>query len=88
MGRYSAMDRDHRWERTQSAYDLLVHGRAAHHVEDAPTAAREAYVITDAFLAAFDSDRPAFSVTNFANADMVGHTGVIPATIAGVEAMS
>ena len=32
--------------------------------------------ITDAFIAAFDSDRPAFSVINFANADMVGHTGV------------
>jgi len=241
VGRYFAMDRDQRWERTQSAYDLLVHGRAAHHVEDAPTAAREAYArsetdefitatlvgeagsiragdsvlclnfrpdrmrqivralaepgfgdegaalpgwrgrdgappvaglatmtpyqqgwpypsaftaaqpedtlaavisragetqlhvaetekyahvtyffnggveqplpgerrelvasqrdvatydqkpqmsardITDAFLAAFHSDRPAFSVINFANADMVGHTGVIPATILAVQ---
>ena len=44
VGRYFAMDRDGRWERTQSAYDLLVHGRAAHHVEDAPAAAREAYL--------------------------------------------
>ena len=241
VGRYFAMDRDQRWERTQSAYDLLVHGRAEHHVRDAPTAAREAYArgetdefitatrvgeegriragdsvlclnfrpdrmrqivralaepgfgedgealpgwhgrdgappvarlatmtpyqqgwpyqsaftaaqpedtlaavvsragkrqlhvaetekyahvtyffnggveqplpgerrelvasqrdvatydqkpemsahqITDAFLAAFHSDRPAFSVINFANADMVGHTGVIPATILGVQ---
>ena len=41
--------------------------------------------ITDAFLAAFRSDSPAFSVINFANADMVGHTGVIPATILAVE---
>ena len=26
IGRYYAMDRDHRWERTKLAYDLLVHG--------------------------------------------------------------
>ena len=28
VGRYWAMDRDRRWERTQRAYDLLVHGEA------------------------------------------------------------
>ena len=27
------MDRDRRWERTQRAYDLLVHGRGAHRAE-------------------------------------------------------
>lgn len=27
VGRYYAMDRDNRWERTQLAYDLLVHGK-------------------------------------------------------------
>lgn len=27
VGRYYAMDRDHRWERTKMAYDLLVHGK-------------------------------------------------------------
>ncbi len=27
VGRYWAMDRDKRWERTQRAYDMLVHGR-------------------------------------------------------------
>ncbi len=54
VGRYFAMDRDHRWERTQSAYDLLVHGRAEHHVEDGPAAAREAYARgeTDEFITA------------------------------------
>ncbi len=26
VGRYFAMDRDHRWDRTRLAYDLLVHG--------------------------------------------------------------
>jgi 2,3-bisphosphoglycerate-independent phosphoglycerate mutase len=43
VGRYYGMDRDRRWERTQQAYDLIVHGRALHHVPDAPSAAREAY---------------------------------------------
>ncbi len=33
-GRYYAMDRDRRWERTQLAYDAIVHGRG----ERAPTA--------------------------------------------------
>lgn len=27
VGRYYAMDRDNRWERTQKAYDLLIHGK-------------------------------------------------------------
>jgi len=43
VGRYFAMDRDHRWERTQAAYDLLVHGQAEHHTVDGSAAAREAY---------------------------------------------
>ena len=43
VGRYWAMDRDRRWERTQDAYDLLVHGRADHHDLDGPSAARAAY---------------------------------------------
>jgi 2,3-bisphosphoglycerate-independent phosphoglycerate mutase len=43
VGRYFAMDRDTRWDRTQRAYDLLVHGRAEHHADRAPQAARAAY---------------------------------------------
>jgi 2,3-bisphosphoglycerate-independent phosphoglycerate mutase len=46
--------------------------------------AREA---ADAFIAAWNEDRPAFGIINFANADMVGHTGVIPAAVAAVEAV-
>jgi 2,3-bisphosphoglycerate-independent phosphoglycerate mutase len=38
-----------------------------------------------AFEQAFAAEHPRFSVINFANADMVGHTGVIPATITAVE---
>ncbi|HEY5196698.1 MAG TPA: 2,3-bisphosphoglycerate-independent phosphoglycerate mutase [Solirubrobacteraceae bacterium] len=40
-----------------------------------------------AFVAAWLEDRPAFGIINFANADMVGHTGVISAAIAAVEAV-
>src|SRR5207237_5251521 len=29
IGRYYAMDRDHRWERTKIAYDAMVHGVGA-----------------------------------------------------------
>lgn len=43
VGRYYAMDRDRRWERTQAAYDLLVHGHGEHTSPDAPTAAQAAY---------------------------------------------
>jgi 2,3-bisphosphoglycerate-independent phosphoglycerate mutase len=43
IGRYWAMDRDRRWERTQRAYDLLVHGRAPHRAASGEQAVREAY---------------------------------------------
>ena len=38
-----------------------------------------------AFVNAWGEDAPAFGIINFANADMVGHTGVIPAAVAAVE---
>jgi len=43
VGRYFAMDRDKRWDRTQLAYDLLVHGRGEHHADSAEQAAKESY---------------------------------------------
>ena len=43
VGRYYAMDRDKRWDRVKLAYDMLVHGRAAHRAETAADAARAAY---------------------------------------------
>jgi len=43
IGRYLAMDRDKRAERTQAAYDLLVDGTAEHHADTAVEAARAAY---------------------------------------------
>jgi 2,3-bisphosphoglycerate-independent phosphoglycerate mutase len=43
VGRYWAMDRDRRWERTQRAYDLLVDGLADRHSDSGEAAVREAY---------------------------------------------
>jgi 2,3-bisphosphoglycerate-independent phosphoglycerate mutase len=43
VGRYYAMDRDKRWDRTQKAYDLLVHGRGEHQADSAEQAAQESY---------------------------------------------
>jgi 2,3-bisphosphoglycerate-independent phosphoglycerate mutase len=42
---------------------------------------------TDAFVRRWEADAPAFAIINFANADMVGHTGVIEAAVAAVEAV-
>ena len=39
----------------------------------------------DAFVAAWREDAPRFGIINFANPDMVGHTGVIPAAVTAVE---
>ncbi len=39
----------------------------------------------EAFVRAWREQAPEFGIVNFANADMVGHTGVIPAAIAAVE---
>jgi 2,3-bisphosphoglycerate-independent phosphoglycerate mutase len=43
VGRYWAMDRDRRWERTQRAYDMLVHGRAENHAASGEEAVENAY---------------------------------------------
>jgi 2,3-bisphosphoglycerate-independent phosphoglycerate mutase len=42
-GRYFAMDRDKRWDRTERAVDLLLRGQAPHRAPDAVTAVRDAY---------------------------------------------
>ncbi|MBA3328885.1 MAG: 2,3-bisphosphoglycerate-independent phosphoglycerate mutase [Solirubrobacterales bacterium] len=41
--------------------------------------------VADAFVAAWREDAPIFAIINFANPDMVGHTGVIPAAVQAVE---
>jgi 2,3-bisphosphoglycerate-independent phosphoglycerate mutase len=51
VGRYYAMDRDKRWERTKRAYDLLVHAVGAHN-QDPIAAVKHSYEvgITDEFV--------------------------------------
>ena len=44
-----------------------------------------ALAVAEAVVAAILSGRYAFVLVNFANADMVGHTGVLPAAVAAVE---
>ena len=51
LGRYYAMDRNNRWERTKLAYEALVHGHGRR-ARDAETLVRESYTnnITDEFI--------------------------------------
>jgi 2,3-bisphosphoglycerate-independent phosphoglycerate mutase len=42
-GRFYAMDRDKRWDRTRMAYDMLANGTATQHAATAQTAIDEAY---------------------------------------------
>ena len=41
----------------------------------------------DAFRKEWEADGYRFGIINFANPDMVGHTGIIPAAIAAIEAV-
>jgi 2,3-bisphosphoglycerate-independent phosphoglycerate mutase len=43
VGRYWAMDRDRRWDRTGRAYELLIDGRAPYHADTGEQAVRDAY---------------------------------------------
>ncbi len=43
VGRYWAMDRDRRWERTARAYEMLIHGRAPFHADSGEQAVLDAY---------------------------------------------
>ena len=43
IGRYYAMDRDHRWPRIQAAYDLITQGKAEFEALDAMSALEMAY---------------------------------------------
>jgi 2,3-bisphosphoglycerate-independent phosphoglycerate mutase len=72
VGRYFAMDRDNRWDRTQRAYDLLVHGRGEHEAQSGLAAVEAAYARgeTDEFITPTVVDpelriRPGDSVLTF-----------------------
>ena len=53
VGRYYAMDRDHRWDRIKKAYDLITQGHADHCAASAVEALQQAYARgeTDEFVA-------------------------------------
>ncbi len=44
-----------------------------------------AFEAAAAFASAWASDQPTFGIINFANPDMVGHTGVIDAAVRAIE---
>lgn len=46
-----------------------------------------AYLVTDELIARLEQDRYDVVILNFANCDMVGHTGILPAAIKAVEAV-
>jgi len=54
IGRYYAMDRDRRWQRTRQAWDAMVHGQGVHRAASASDAIEAAYARgeTDEFVAA------------------------------------
>jgi bisphosphoglycerate-independent phosphoglycerate mutase (AlkP superfamily) len=91
-GRYYAMDRDSRWERTDRAVAALLDGEGAH-ATSAIAAVEASYDHKPEMSAVEVAHRfcdevgggYAFAVVNFANPDMVGHTGVIPAVVEAVE---
>jgi len=58
VGRYYAMDRDHRWERVQRCYDLLVNGKGTS-FDSASEAFEKSYAdgITDEFIDPIVLDR-------------------------------
>ncbi|MEI6447735.1 MAG: 2,3-bisphosphoglycerate-independent phosphoglycerate mutase [Actinomycetes bacterium] len=47
--------------------------------------AMSAVEAAEAFVSAWEEDHPQFGIINFANADMVGHTGSIPAAVEAIE---
>ena len=60
IGRYYAMDRDKRWERTRKAYDMLVHGKGVL-TNDPVGAMRDSYNgnVTDEFIEPIVVSNPA-----------------------------
>jgi 2,3-bisphosphoglycerate-independent phosphoglycerate mutase len=53
-GRFYAMDRDKRWDRTQAAFDLLTLGKASSNPLYEPTLIQSASTVEDALKASYD----------------------------------
>ena len=72
-GRYYAMDRDNRWERTRLAYDLIVNG-IGNKTTDLQTAIQQSYDddVTDEFIKPIlKVDRNEFPVATISEGDVV-----------------
>lgn len=72
IGRYYAMDRDKRWERTKKAYDLLVYGKGKS-VENPVKAIEESYEegITDEFIEPILLEKNGKPVATISEGDVV-----------------
>jgi 2,3-bisphosphoglycerate-independent phosphoglycerate mutase len=46
-----------------------------------------AYIVTDKLVEAIESGKYDLIIMNYANSDMVGHTGVLPAAVKAIEAI-
>jgi 2,3-bisphosphoglycerate-independent phosphoglycerate mutase len=70
--------RGEQWELVDSRRDVATYDLA-------PEMSAEG--VADRFCAGIAEPRVRFGLVNFANPDMVGHTGVIPAAVAAIEAV-
>jgi len=73
IGRYYAMDRDHRWPRIQAAYDLVTQAKAEYHAVSAGAALAAAYARgeTDEFVKATTILTPGESPASIEDGDVL-----------------
>lgn len=73
IGRFYAMDRDHRWPRIQTCYDLITQGKAEHKAPDSLTALEMAYQRgeSDEFVKATSIVPPNGGITRFEDGDVM-----------------
>ncbi len=73
IGRYFAMDRDHRWPRIKEAYDLIVHGESEYSAVSALAAVENAYARgeTDEFVKATRIEGGGKSAVTIQDGDVV-----------------
>jgi 2,3-bisphosphoglycerate-independent phosphoglycerate mutase len=73
IGRYYAMDRDHRWPRIQSAYDLITQGKAEYTAQTASAGLELAYARgeSDEFVAATEIVPPGGAPVRILDGDVV-----------------
>jgi len=71
VGRYFAMDRDNRWDRIKTCFDMIAHGQAAHQAASAQQALAQAYERgeTDEFVKATCIHPPGQSPIRVENGD-------------------